>query len=62
MNTCKYTLSTMWIVTRIPLATCEMKWISSIIAKSHKAFLEYVILYEKDCYKFLLLLCLYVEI
>ena len=33
-STCKYTKSSLWIVIWIPLTTCKMKWISSIIAKS----------------------------
>ena len=33
-NSCKYTFSKLWIVIRIPLVTCKMKSISTIIAKS----------------------------
>ena len=30
-NSCKYTFSKLWIVIRIPLTTCKMKSISTII-------------------------------
>ena len=32
-NSCKYTFSKLWIFIRIPLATCEMKSISTFVAK-----------------------------
>ena len=44
MYSCKYT----WIIMRIPLARCKMKWISTAIAKSLYIITMSLIMFYKE--------------